>query len=259
MLSAIGRFLQLAAGFFFLALLASILGALLLGSLWLDAAGVEEEAEVVEKHEDITFSNASWWRTLEIGLSRQNGPYAEMRRAIKRKEPGKLLTIGTERVRVSSAVYDQCSVGQRVKVRVQPPGFFRDWPIFTPVRLSGQTTFSRLPAFYESAWPVPDFLLTLLPAALLGWLARKTNRRVWFLSGICAAVAIGYWLSPLSDRRPAGDLRQTEGKVVALRLIEEIGATADSSGVDALTPHLIVGVEFLPTGFRDPVVAVDRV
>ena len=248
MLQAIGRAFGLMVGFFFWGLILLMVAALVLGSLWLDASGVEQPALVAAKYERITFTHADWTRTLEIGLQREASPMA-----------GPPDLVGVERVRVAAAEYDGLRTGQTVKVRVQPPGFFKDWRIFSQVRLAGHTTYSILCAVYESAWPLPQFLLSMMPAALLGWLASRTSKWLWAASALCCLVALAYWVTPLSDRRPSGDLGQAEGKVVALRLVEEIGETGESSGVDALVPHLIVGVEFTPEGGRGPVVAVDRV
>ena len=239
MLQALGRAFGLIIGFIFWGLILLMVAALVLGSLWLDGAGVEQQALVAAKYERITFTHADWTRTLEIGLQREDGP--------------------RERVRVTAAEYDGLRAGQTVKVHVQPPGFFKEWRIFSQVRLAGGTTYSILCAVYESAWPLPQFLLSMMPAALLGWLASRTSKWLWAASGLCCLLALAYWVTPLSDRRPSGDLGQAEGKVVALRLVEEIGETGESSGVDALVPHLIVGVEFTPEGGRGPVVAVDRV
>ena len=263
MLQAIGRAFGLIIGFIFWALILLMVAALLLGSLWLDGAGVEQQALVAAKYERITFTRADWTRTLEVGLQREDGPMprtgADLRRAMTRVQAGHPELVGLERVRVTAAEYDGLRAGQTVKVRVQPPGFFKDWRIFSQVRLAGGTTYSILCAVYESAWPLPQFLLSMIPAALLGWLASRTSKWLWAASAICCLVALAYWVTPLSDRRPSGDLGQAEGKVVALRLVEEIGETGESSGVEALVPHLMVGVEFTPEGGRGPVVAVDRV
>ena len=259
MFQAIGRALGLIVGFFFWGLILLVVAALVLGSLWLDRAGVEQPALVVAKYEQISFTHADWTRTLEIGLQREDGPMAEVRRAMKRQRDGHPDQVGVERVRVTAAEYDGLRVGQTVQVRVQPPGFFKEWRIFSQVRLAGHTTYSILSAIYESAWPVPQFLLSLIPAALLGWLASRTSKWLWTASALCCLVAVAYWVTPWSDRRPAGDLARADGKVVALRLVEEIGETAESSGVSALVPHVIVGVEFTPVGGQGPVVAVDRV
>ena len=242
MLKAIGQFITLVLGFIFWGLILAVVGVLAMGSLWLDEAGVDAEAVVVTKHESISFHQADWTRTLEVGIERKGDPVG-----------------GVRNLRVATAVYDGLRVGQTVKVRVQPPGFFQEWRIFSQVRLAGQTTGSILYAGYESAWPIPAFLMSLMPAALLGWVASRTDRRIWFLSAGCCLVAVSYWISPLSDRRPSGLLGEAEGKVVALRLVEEVGETNESEGVEALVPHLIVAVQFEPPGGNGPVVAVDRV
>ena len=259
MFQAIGRVLSLILGFIFWGVMVLIVGALLLGSFWLDGVGVEKEAVVASKEERISFNYASWTRTLEAGLQREDGPMAEIRRRMRERKDGHPDLVGVEKVRVSSSIYDGLRVGQTVKVRVQPPGFFKEWRIFPQVRLAGQTTASIAYSLYESAWPVPEFLLSLAPMALLGWLATRTSKWLWAASAACLLVAMAYWLSPLSDRRPSGVLAEASGKVVALRLVDEIGATSESEGVDALVPHLIVGVEFTPEGGNAPVVAVDRV
>ena len=259
MFQAIGRALGLIVGFFFWGLILLVVTALVFGSLWLDTAGVEQAAMVVAKYEHISFTYADWTRTLEVGLQREDGPGTDVRRAMRRQKEGHPELVGVERVRVTTAEYDGLRAGQTVKVRVQPPGFFKEWRIFSQVRLAGGTTYSILCAVYESAWPLPQFLLSMIPAALLGWLASRTSKWLWAASVLCCLVAVAYWVTPLSDRRPTGDLAQAEGKVVALRLVEEIGETGESSGVSALVPHLIVGVEFTPEGGHGPVVAVDRV
>ena len=115
MLQAIGRAFGLMVGFFFWGLILLMVAALVLGSLWLDASGVEQPALVAAKYERITFTHADWTRTLEIGLQREASPMA-----------GPPDLVGVERVRVAAAEYDGLRTGQTVKVRVQPPGFFKD-------------------------------------------------------------------------------------------------------------------------------------
>lgn len=259
MLETLGRAIGLFFAFIFFGLIALILGFMLLGSFWLDAAGQEQEAIVGAKFERISFTHANWSRVLELGLHREDGPMAEIRRKMRESNHDSWQMVGLERVRVSSGVYDRYRVGQTVKVRVQSPGFFKDLPLFPQVRLAGQSTYSLSHAFYESAWPFPEFVFSLLPAALLGWLATRTTKWLWALSAVALLVALAYWLSPLSDRRPSGPMGEAEGKVVALKLIEEVGETSESAGFEALVPHWIVGVEFLPEGANGPVVAVDRV
>ena len=171
MLQAIGRAFGLMVGFFFWGLILLMVAALVLGSLWLDASGVEQQALVAAKYERITFTHADWTRTLEIGLQREVSPMAG---------PADLV----ERVRVAAADYDGLRTGQTVAVRVQPPGFFKEWRIFSQVRLAGHTTYSILRATYESAWPLPQFLVSMMPAALLGWLASRSAKGLsqnnWF-------------------------------------------------------------------------------
>jgi len=259
MLRAFGRMIGLAVGFVFWGLIALLVAVMLLGSFWLDGVGVEQTARVAAKHEKITFRYASWTRICEIGLQREDGPMAEVRRAMVEKHDGQPDLVGIETVRVPIDVYDRYHVGQTVKVLVQPPGFFKDWVIFPQVRLAGVSTALIAYSVYESAWPLPQFLLSLLPAAYLGWLASRGSKWLWLACGFLTLTALGYWLSPLSDRRPEGEMRATEGKVVALRLVEEVGETEESAGFEALVPHWVVGVEFTPEGWRSPVVAVDRV
>ena len=74
MLKAIGRALELIVGFFFWGLILLVVAALVLGSLWLDGAGVEQPAVVAAKYEQISFTHADWTRTFEIGLRREDGP-----------------------------------------------------------------------------------------------------------------------------------------------------------------------------------------
>ena len=259
MLQSIGRIFSLILGFLFWGVILAIVAVLLFGSVWLDSAGVEKDAVVAAKNERITFNHGSWSRIVEVGIQREDGPMADIRRVMREKKDGHPNQVGVEKLRVSTAVYDTLRVGQTVKVRVQAPGFFKDWRIFPQVRLAGHTTASILYSVYESAWPLPDFFLSLLPAALLAWIASRTHKSVWLLSLGCFLVAIAFWLSPLSDRRPSGALAQADGIVVALRLVEQVGDTGDSEGIDALVPHLIVGVEFQPQDLPGTVIAVDRV
>ena len=258
MLNAIGRFLSFILGLLFWAVILGLVGMMLMGSFWLDGAGVEQEGRIATKNERITFNYADWTRTLEIGLTREDGPMADVRRAMMRNHDPHAELVGVEKVRVSSAVYDRYHVGQTVKVKVQRAGLFKQWVIFPQVRLAGQSTGSIAYSLYESASPIPQFLLTLLPAALLGWLASRTSKKLWWASALCALVAIVYWATPMSDPAPQGAVAEAEGKVVALRLVEEVGSTAESSGIDALEPHYIAAVEFQAEG-HDTVVAVDRV
>jgi hypothetical protein len=259
MLQAIGRFFGFLIGSIVIGTVILLLAVMLLGSVWLDGAGVEQDAVVAAKYERISFSHAGWSRVLEVGLQREDGPMADIRRAMLRQKDEHAGMVGIEKVRVASDVYDRVGVGQTVPVKVQPQGFFKNLFLFPQVRLAGQTTSSIAYSLYESAWPVPQFLLSMVPAGLLGWLAARNRKRLWFGSAACFFLALAYWLTPLSDRRPEGVLAVAEGKVVALRLVDQVLETDESDGVDALVPHLIVGVEFVPDGGNGPVVAVDRV
>lgn len=259
MFKKLGNVVSLVLGFFFWGLILLFLLGLLVASLWLDTLGVEKDGVVVAKSERITFRYANWTRTFEVGLQRADGPMADLRRAMQSNKEGHPELVGVEKVRVSSVTYDGLRVGQNVKVLVHTEGFLKDWPISTQLRLAGQNTFSLLTVSYESMWPFPEFVLSLVPAALLAWLAMRTTKWIWLASAVCFLTSLAYWLSPLSDRRPVGRLAEADGKVVALRLVERIGDGTESEGFDALVPHVIVGVEFIPEGGNGPVVAVDRV
>ncbi len=258
MFQAFGRIVGLIFGFLFLGIIVAILGLALALSLWLDTAGVASTATIVGKYEKISFDHADWHRTYEIGVASDVNQFARMRRTMIERgaNPG---SIGVDRLRVPGYVYDRHRVGEQVPVRVRGEGSFQGWPLNPQVRLADVTTASLFYAFFESTAPAPQFALTLLPAIVCAWLAAKRARIFWWASGLCFLLAMVYWLTPLSDERPTGDLAEAEGKVVALRLVETVGESSETTGTDALLPHYIVGIEFQPKNWPGPVVAVDRV
>ena len=231
---AIGRKLNVIFGCAIWLAVAIFFAVVLLGSLWLDVVGVEKTAIVISKGEQVSFNRASWTRAWKIGLQTNGGG-----------RPQKLT--------VSSAEYDRVRVGQTVRVKVPSTGVK-----FGRIRLAGQTlSFARI--LYERAWPVPEFVLSMIPVILLGWWGTRRSKWLWAAAGVCFVMALAYWMTPLSDHRPAGLLAEAEGTVVAGRLVERIWEVERPDGFDALVPHLMLAVEFAPEDGNGPVVAVDRV
>ncbi len=76
---------------------------------------------------------------------------------------------------------------------------------------------------------------------------------------LCGVIALLFYDFPRPTPAPGGDRHTAPGKVKALRRIDRLMSTNPSRGLDALQPVDVVGVEFVPQGFRDAVLGVDLV
>jgi hypothetical protein len=158
----------------------------------------------------------------------------------------------------STATFDRLRVGQIIVVR-RPSNPALLAIMRPPAEIAGQGWEGRARYWREEAWP----LFTMLWSGWVGILLAGAFSRImksgcaFFL--LYSAAWLGYWLSPLSDDLPAGELKGARAKVFKVELVTKLGDTEDSSGFPLLRNYLMVGFEFTPEGWTHSVKAVDRI
>lgn len=104
-------------------------------------------------------------------------------------------------------------------------------------------------------------LLGLAVLAIL-WRITRSSLFAWAL-GIGVALLVGAMLlSGIPRATPAlstGNIRRAQGRVKSIDTINKLFNGPHERGLDALEPVSVVGVEFVPEGRTEPVVAVDLI
>ena len=133
--------------------------------------------------------------------------------------------------------------------------------ILPVARLAGRGTFSGLEAFlHGAARRVLDWILA---AAVLLFVWRLAGWPFfgWAVAVCCVAAFAALLLNdfPRATPAPVADVRQATGRVTGVSQIDRIFEGRRSRGMDTEQPIQVVGVEFVPAGRTEPVLAVDLI
>jgi len=238
-----------------------ILGILLLGapfvigSLYVDRHGTELTGRVYSKREDVFLRQGSWTRESEVTFEVQD-PDTRSPRFFATNYDG--------------ARYDSFHKGDSVRVhylrRADVPRFpgaqtLWDLHMLPTVRLADEHAFERM----RRAFTPP---VTLACGAILGlvivlWIWRR-SRFPYFAWALCLCIACAISLLMVYDfprptAAPASEVRQAPGKVKSVAHIDRLFSGARSRGLDAHQPIDVLGIEFVPEGRSDSVVAADLI
>jgi hypothetical protein len=234
---------------------AFLIAPMVLASLYVDQRGVELTGHVYAKSEYLRLNRGTWSRsstiTFEYTLPETGG-------------------VSFFDVDMAPEDYDGFHKNQVVKVHYlrredipKLPGADAMWQmrILPHVRLAGRRAFDGLRAAITPQLKLGFGLLAAIVILLWVWRRTKLPGFAWAMGVciVCGIIALLFYDFPRSTPAPGGDVRIAAGKVKSIRRIDKLMNTNRSRGVFAHQPVDVVGVEFVPQGFTDPVLAVDLV
>ena len=240
-------------------LLLLISGAVLLAlpfvaaSLYVDQRGITVPGRVFSKREDVTVHNARWQRSCEMTVE---------------YSPPDASSVAFLKVRLPPEQYDEYRKGQPVSLRYLPAKDLPDVPMakflgqvhaLTTARLAGQTAFSAWKLLFTPGIVALCCIFGALVALLIVWRLCRLPGFAWAVFACVLAVLAVVLVSEFPTRLPApsSDVRSASGTVKTVELITRIFEGDHESGMEASQPMSVVGVEFLPAGRLEPVLAID--
>jgi hypothetical protein len=227
----------------------------LMSSLYVDQRGIEISGRVYSKREDAIVQYSTWYRSCEVTVEYQ-GP----------DEPG----VSFLKVELPPDRYDGFRQGQQVKLHYLRRQDVPEVPLAKPLReigllprarLAGERAFSGLMiAANQSGLPV----LVSLGAAVLLLVLWRLSRLPGFPWAVAACVlgVVALLLAsefPRPGAAPAAEVRRGAGQVKSVGRIYRLFSGSRTRGEIASQPVSVVGVEFLPEGRLEPVLAVDLI
>ena len=228
---------------------------MMLASLYVDQRGVELTGHVYSKSEYLRLNQGSWTRSSEVSFE------------YTLPETGGVSFFNVD---MAPGKYDEYHKGQTVTLHYlrredvpKLPGADAMWQmrILPHVRLAGQRAFSGVEAAITPQIELGVGIVVAIAMLLWVWRRSRLPGFRWAMGAFvaCGIIALLFYDFPRPTPAPAGDVRVASGKVTSLRGIDRLMSTTRSRGVDVHQPVDVVGVEFVPQGFRDPVLAVDLV
>ena len=234
---------------------ALLVSPFLISSLYVDERGIKIPGRVGSKRETVAVHYSDWKRSSaakvefyppdEAGVSFFNLP-------------------------LDPEHYDALKIGETVKLhylrRQDVPSvpfskFLLEFNALPRVRLADQRTFSRLEAFFTGKVILICGAIAAFTLLVVLWRISRMRLLAWSV-GICAAMGVAFLFIhdfPLPTPRPTVDLHQGSGRVKSLHRIDRLFQGSRQQGVTANQPVHVVGVEFVPSGNTEPVVAVDLI
>jgi hypothetical protein len=235
--------------------LAVLVAPFLISSLYVDQRGIDMTGRVYSKREDVTTRYGGWTRTSEVTVQYDS------------PEPVGVSFFG---IRMDPERYDGFRVGERVKLHYlrhsdipDVPGADILWQLHAlpVVRLADERAFSGLERFFT--WKVIFACAALVVIAILLWTWRRAHMPGFgWAVGACVVVGIAalfFYDFPRPTPAPAVEVRSASGKVKSIDRINRLFAGSRSRGMDAAQPIEVVGIEFVPEGRTESVLAVDLI
>jgi hypothetical protein len=234
---------------------ALVAAPMLLASLYVDQRGVALTGHVSSKSEYVRLNHGAWTRSSEVSFE------------YTLPETG---GVSYFTVDMAPGTYDEFHAGQTVTVHYlrrqdipKLPGADAMWQmrILPHVRLANQRAFSGVEAAITSRTELGVGVIVAIAMLLWAWRRSRLPGFGWATGAlvVCGIIALLFYDFPRATPAPGGDLRTASGTVKSLGRIDMLMSTSRSRGVEAHQPVDVVGVEFVPQGFRDPVLAVDLV
>jgi hypothetical protein len=235
--------------FFRLAILAGLLvvaAPFLLSWLLIDTRGVEIQGKVFDKREHVEVDDSTWKRICEVTVT-YKAP----------DEVGMPYRVG----RVTPEQFDTMHKGGSARLRYLRREDLPNVPLAQTLRKIGILPTTHVVgevgadpgAVRGLMWAVCGVVL------LVVWRWLQWPGFAWAVAaGVLIFVALMLNAEfPRPTREPRITVRQAAGRVTSIAHITELFETRRSHGMDAAQPIEVVGVEFVPVGKSDPVLAVD--
>jgi hypothetical protein len=234
---------------------ALLIAPFLLSSLATDERGVTIDGVVAAKSETVHVRHAKWERNEEVTFRYRSPDYDGDQ--FYKSAPG--LTR-----------YDALHPGDKVQLHYLRLADVPDVPgarvlhglhALPFVRLADERTFSAVER--GLAGPTGS-IIGLIAGAIAGlFILRRTKAPIFnWAFGVSAAAGIALLLFydfPRPTPAPVVAVQETLGKVKSLDRITRILDGTHSSGLDVDQPVQVVGVEFVPAGRSEPVLAIDLI
>jgi hypothetical protein len=232
-----------------------VVAPFLVSSLYVDQRGIEILGRVHHKSETIITSYSTWKRSLEASIQYDlpKGAGVSFFTAFLNPEQ-----------------YDALHPGNVVKVHYLRQQDIPDLPftkvlwqmhMLPVVRLADQQTFSRVKELFTPN--VIFFCEAIAGFAVLLWIWRLAGwgGLPWVIVGL---IAVGIAVSEIRDfpkptPQPSKNVLRGVGRVKSVSRIDRLFQGSHERGILADQPINVVGVEFVPVGRTEPVVAVDLV
>lgn len=166
--------------------------------------------------------------------------------------------------------YDSLHIRQAVAVRYlrredlpKVPGAesLAQMHLLPTAKLADDTGVSRLIGFRKPGIILGGEMLGGILAALILWRITKVGAFAWG-AGIGVAVFFGFFLVQGFPKRmpaPVREVRHAAGRVKSVGRIDRLFTGSRTRGLDASQPVDVVGLEFVPEGRAEAVVAVDAI
>lgn len=228
---------------------------MLLASLYVDERGVELAGHVYSKNESVSLNEGWWTRSSEVSFE------------YTLPETGGVSFLNVD---VAPGKYDEYHKGQAVTLHYlrredvpKLPGADAMWQmrVLPHVRLAGQRAFSGVEGALTSRMSLAVGVVVTIAMLLWVWRRLRLPGSGWAMGAAIAGgiIALLFYDFPRPTPAPAGELRVASGMVKSLQRIDMLMSARRSRGVEAHQPVDVVGVEFVPQGFSDAVMAVDLV
>jgi hypothetical protein len=227
----------------------------LVSSMYIDQRGVTISGRVHAKSETVTVRHSGWKRTADATIEYDLPEGAG---------------VAFFNAGLDNQHYDALRVGQAVSLhylrRQDMPNlplvhFLSGARLLPTVRLADQRAFSRIERSLDRETMLICEGVAGLVLLLFVWRIARVPLFGWAI-GICIASLASFLLLqefPTPTPEPVADVRQGEGRVKSVSQIKYLFRGKRQRGVAADQPIDVVGIEFVPLGRTEPVVAVDLV
>ena len=240
-------------------LLLAVIGVITLpfivSNLYIDQRGVTIPGHVYFKRETVSLRDSTMTRTPEVTIE-----YS--------KPDGTGVTFFD--VPMTDAEYDSMHVSQPVSLHYLRPEDLPDLPLVKSLRraqllptvhLANKTTFSTLQFLWTPRAGIVTEVIAGMAVLLLLWRIAHVPGFTWavaacILSGVIALIIADF---PRPMPAPAAQVRRATGQVKSIQRITRLFDGRRSRGIDAEQPIQVVGVEFVPEGRTEAVLAVDLI
>jgi hypothetical protein len=226
-----------------------------ISSLYVDQRGIALPGRVFSKSETITVPYSGWKRSAEVTIE---------------YHPADESSVGYFNARLDPEEYDAFHKGEMVGLHYLRRQDIPTVPLsklllevhaLPRVRLANQRTFSGLERLFTRK--VITLCGAVAAVAILLFVARMARWRLfWWAVGICVFLSVTALLIsefPTPMPRPTVQIRQGSGRVKSVERIDRLFRGSRQRGLIADQPVQVVGIEFVPAGRTEPVVAVDLI
>lgn len=227
----------------------------LVSSRYVDERGITIPGRVYSKTETVTVHYSGWRRSCELTVE---------------YSPPDTASVAFLGVRLLPQQYDAFHKGEAVSLHYLQQKDIPDLPLarilrqmhaLPTARLAGQRMFSGLEASFTRDTVRGSGILVAIVLLLVLW-----HRGGWpgFAWAVCAGLFSGAALLLISDfptpePQPVADVRHGSGRVKSLGRIDRLFEGSRQRGAVADQPIDVVGIEFVPEGRTEAVVAVDLI